>query len=189
MGSLKRPVLVLNKLWIPIRVITVQRAFKLIFVDRASIVSPKDYSVYNWDEWIKEDALPGEIGVQTVNRRIKVPEVIVLLKYDKVHRRGVRLTKKNIYLRDKYKCQYTGKQVSHKESDIDHIIPRCKGGKNSWDNMVVCSKDINRIKGDRTPAEAGLKLIRKPTKPTFSHLLIDPMIDVPESWKKFLRSK
>ena len=186
MSSLKRPVLVLNKLWIPIRVITVKRALKLLFADRASAILAKDYSVYNWADWSSMDAKDSEPGIQTANRRIRVPEVIVLLRYDKVHRKNIRLTKKNIYIRDKYKCKYTGKQVSHKEEDIDHVIPCSKGGKNTWDNMVVCSREINRQKGNRTPDEAGLKLIKTPKKPDYEQILIDPKMNIPESWKSFI---
>lgn len=186
MSSLKRPVLVLNKVWIPIRVITVKRALKLLFADRASTILADDYSVYNWAAWAAKDAKDDEPGIQTAYRRIRVPEVIVLLRYDKVHRKNIRLTKKNIYIRDRYKCQYTGKQMSHKDADIDHVVPRSHGGKNSWDNLVVCSRAINREKGDRTPEEAGLKLIKKPTKPNSDQILIDPKMDIPSSWEKFI---
>lgn len=186
MSSLNRPVLVLNKMWIPIRIASVKRCLKLIFADKASIVDPSDYAIYSWDNWVTMDSSGDKFAISTTRGDLKVPEVIVLLKYDKVYIKDLRLTKRNLYIRDKYKCQYSGKQVSHREADIDHIIPRSKGGKNSWNNMVVCSKEINRQKANRTPAEAGLKLIKKPTKPSNKHLLIDPKMDVPSSWSKFI---
>jgi 5-methylcytosine-specific restriction endonuclease McrA len=187
MSSLSRPVLVLNKGWIPIRIASVKRCLKLVFADRASIVNPTDYFVYDWETWIKIDCSNDKYVIQTSSIKIKVPEVIVLLKYDKVYIKDLRLTKRNIYIRDKYRCQYSGQQINYKDADIDHVIPRSRGGTNSWDNMVVCKKDINRIKADRTPEEAGLKLIRKPTRPSTEHLLIDPKIEMPESWSQFLR--
>jgi len=186
MSVLTRRVLVLNKLWMPIRVVSVKRAFKLLFAERASVVLPSDFSTYSWEAWAKLPVAEGEEGVQTTSSLIKIPEVVVLLKYDKIHKRGVRLTKRNVFIRDKYICQYTGRQVRSSEADIDHIIPKSRGGKNSWDNLVVCSKEINRRKGDRTPDEAGLKLLKKPTKPTYSRLMIDPKMKMPKSWEKFL---
>lgn len=187
MSSLSKPVLVLNKVWIPIRIVDVKRSLKLIFADKAFIVDPHDYAVYDWDKWASLNVKDEEEGIETTRQRIKIPEIIVLNHYDKTHRRGAKLTKRNIYIRDSYVCQYTGKKVSHKEADIDHIVPRSKGGKNTWDNMVVCTKEINRKKGDRNPEEAGLKLLKKPSKPNSHNLLIDPKMAIPNSWDKFIK--
>ena len=186
MSSLNRLVLVLNKMWIPIRIASVKRCLKLIFANKASIVDPSDYAVYSWDNWIEMDSSTDKYVISTTSKDLKVPEVIVLLKYDKVYIKDLKLTKKNLYIRDKYRCQYTGKQVSYEEADIDHVIPRSKGGKNSWENMVVCSKEVNRQKANRTPDEAGFKLIRKPAKPSNKRLLIDPKMNIPSSWTKFI---
>ena len=104
---------------------------------------------------------------------------------------SIKLTKRNIYIRDKYRCQYTGKQLKFNEANIDHVVPKAKGGKNTWDNLVVCSKDINSIKGDKTNEEAGLKLIKKPTKPSTDspYKLFDTRFNMPESWSKFIKVK
>ena len=104
MGSLNQPVLVLNKLWMPIRVIPSIRAFKLLFAHKASAVDHNDYSAYEWEEWLKQPVLKEDKVVQAVNYEIKIPEVIVLSAYDKVFRKDVKLTKRNIYIRDAYKC-------------------------------------------------------------------------------------
>ena len=190
MLSLNRPVLVLNKMWIPIRVASVKRCLKLVFADKASLIDPDNYSIYSWDEWAKLNSSNDEYSISTTSGSIKIPEVIVLLKYDKVYTKDLRLTKRNIYIRDRYKCQYTGKQLNFNEANIDHIIPRARGGKNTWDNLVVCTKEINSIKGDKTPEEAGLKLIKKPVKPTLDgpHRLLDPKFKMPDSWNKFIKS-
>lgn len=184
MSVLKEPVLVLNKVWMKIRIITVKRALKLIFADRASIISGPDFQIYKWKEWSELEADPDEKGIQTVYRRIKLPIVITLGKYDKVHRKSMRLTKQNIYRRDKYVCQYTGKRLSAAEADLDHIIPRSQGGRNSWNNLVVCSKEVNRVKADRTPEEAGLRLIKRPQKPT-EYIIVDPKIIENPYWENF----
>lgn len=189
MSSLNLDVLVLNKVWMPIRIIKVKRCIKLVFADRASIVDPDDYSIYNWDKWTSLPIPKGEDYISTTRNNVRVPELIVLSRYDKTHRRSLRLTKRNIYLRDGHVCQYTGQKINKNNGDIDHIVPRSKGGKNTWDNVVACLKDINRQKGNRTPEEAGLKLLRKPKKPHYDHLLIDPKITIRESWKKFIKVK
>jgi len=186
MKTLDRPVLVLNKSWMPIRVITVKRACTLIFADKASVILPDDYSVYNWEKWCNIDVSDDKEGIQLCYSRVLIPEVIVLIRFDKVKIHGVRLTKRSIFIRDQHQCQYSGKKVKLDDADIDHIIPKSKGGTSTWENMVVCSKEINRLKGNRTPEEAGLKLLKQPHCPTYNRVMIDPKTNVPKSWDKFL---
>lgn len=178
-------------MWIPIRVASVKRCLKLIFANKAALVDPTDYSIYSWEEWVALDASNDENQIITSRSAVKVPEVVVLSKYDKVYTKDLRLTKRNIYIRDKYKCQYTGRQLNYEDANIDHVIPRSRGGKNTWDNLVVCTKEINSIKGDKTPEEAGLKLIKQPVKPSPDgpHRLLDPKFNMPESWSKFIKTK
>jgi hypothetical protein len=187
MKLIDRPVLVLNKSWIPIRIITVKRACTLVFAEKASIILPSDYSLYNWNNWLNFELGEGEIGIEMVHGKMKLPEVIVLLKFNKANLSGVKLTKRNLYIRDSNVCQYSGKKISSKNADIDHILPKSRGGKTSWENMVVCSKEINRLKGNKTPEEAGLKLIKKPEKPIYTKIMLDPKLNVPSSWTNFLQ--
>ena len=187
MSSLNKPVLVLNKVWMPIRVIPAYRSLVLVFAKKASMVDTNTYDIYEWKEWIKQPIVETDPIIIGASYNVKVPEVIVLSTYDKVYKKNARLTKKNIYIRDGYKCQYSGKKIKGTEADIDHVIPRALGGKNSWENMVVCSKEINRQKANRTPEQANLKLIRKPIKPHTSKLLIDSRNDIPKSWHKFIK--
>ena len=188
MSALNKKVLVLNKVWMPIRVIPAYRAITLVFAGKASAIDVSDWSVYNWENWSERGLSEKPYGIiPTSSCSLEIPEIIVLSKYDKVFRKDIRLTKRNIYIRDGFICQYTGKKLKESEADIDHVKPRSKGGKNSWGNMVVCEKDLNRKKADRTPEQAGLKLIRKPKKPNTDRLLIDPKVRVPESWNKFLK--
>lgn len=188
MEVLNRKVMVLNKVWFPVRIVSVKRALKLIFAERAFVLDHKNsFSPCDWDKWVKMPVDGDQYYITTTRDPVRVPEVIVLCHYDKMHDRTVRLTKRNIFLRDGSVCQYTGKRVKSSNADIDHIIPRSRGGKNSWDNMVVCSKEINRKKGDRTPSEAGLKLIKKPSKPSGMKLLLNPDMEILDSWKYFLK--
>jgi len=165
------------------------RAFTLLFAEKASVVDVEDYAVYSWDEWSKMPTTDNDSVIHTSNKDVKLPEVIVLSNYDKLPKKGMKLTKRNIFLRDNFTCQYTGQTVSTKTADIDHIIPKSRGGKTSWDNLVVCSKTINRLKADRTPQEAGLKLLKQPTRPEPQAIYIDPRMDMPKSWANFIAKK
>ncbi len=187
MTHLNDKVLILNKSWIPIRVKTVKESIKVIYRLRASIVNPIDYSVYNWLEWTKLDVKDGENFIQTSRNRIKVPEVVVLGQYNKIPHYNVRLSKKNIFVRDLQRCQYSGKVLSRKDADIDHVVPKSKGGKTTWDNLVVCSKQINREKANKSVKEAGLELLRKPYKPQYHPIITDPNEEYPKSWEKFIK--
>ena len=186
MNNINSPVLILNNSWLPIRVRTVKEAICLVFREKACIVDPGDYSTYTWGEWITLDCFIADRYIQAVHDRVKLPEIIVLKHYNQIPTYNLRLTKKNLFIRDKFTCQYTGKNISHKEADIDHVIPRSKGGRTVWSNLVVCDKTVNRKKADRTPEEAGLALRKQPRKPSALSLLIDPRMEQPESWKKFL---
>ena len=185
--NIKKPILILNKSWTPIRVKTVETSIKLVWRKRAVFVDAKDYSVYNWEEWILLPIEENELYIQTPKIRVKLPEVIVLTEYNKIPSYDVRLTRRNIFVRDNFTCQYTNKKVNYNNADIDHIIPKSKGGRDKWDNLVVASKEINRKKGNKTNEETGLKLIKKPKKPDYKSLIIDPRINIPESWKKFIK--
>ena len=187
MGSLNNLVLILNNGWTAIRVKNVKAAIRLTARERARIVDTTNYEVYTWNEWIALEVKDGEKYIQGATMQVKIPEVIVLTKYSKVPDHNVRLTKKNLFIRDCYKCQYSGQELSPKEANIDHIIPRAKGGKTTWTNLVVSSKEINRKKGNRTPEEAGLKLLKKPKKPDSQSILFDPRKKIPDSWRKFIK--
>jgi len=187
MSVLDNPVLVLNKNWYPIRVKNVKSAIQIVSRMRAVFIDPSDYSLYTWKEWLQFIPKEDELGILTPNTRVRVPEVVLLTAYGKIPDKAPRLTRKHIFIRDNYKCQYTGEDVNMKNADIDHIIPSSRGGKNNWGNLVVCSKTVNRKKGNKTPEEAGLELIRKPMKPTGSHLMIDPKMERPESWSNFIK--
>ena len=103
--------------------------------------------------------------IATVKQHIRVPTVIVSLNYSKVPKREPKLTSAAIMERDNHTCQVTGIKLPKHKLNIDHIIPKSKGGVNDWKNMVSMSKEINSKKGNKTLEEAGLKLIKQPRKP------------------------
>ncbi len=189
MSVLNDLVLILNKNWEAIRIRNVKDAIRLISRERACFVDHSNWSVYTWLEWINLEVEPGEKFISTVSFNIRVPEIIILTKYNKVPEYDVKLTKRNVFIRDRYNCQYTGDKVHPKNADIDHVVPKSKGGKTTWDNLVVTSKKLNRKKGNKSLKESGLKLVKKPIKPSYRSILFDPRKEIKESWKKFIKIK
>lgn len=165
----KETVLVLNRNWQAIHVKSPLEAMTMMYSDTATAldIRGEDYMIpLKWSEWIK---LPIEDGkddfIQTVKGNIKIPKVLVLCNYGKVPRKRPKFSSKAIWDRDEGICQYTGRKLTPQEANIDHIIPKSRGGKTDWHNCVLTHKEINSKKADRTPEEAGLKLIKRPQDP------------------------
>ena len=188
-------VLVLNKHYMPIRIVGARRAFSLLFRDLAEVVSFEQdgYSNYNFQSWCEVSQFrrnfepDGHDWVSTVNFYIAVPRIIRLLFYDRLPRNEVKFNRRNIFARDKNKCQYCGKRQRTSELSLDHIIPKSMGGKSVWENIVCACAKCNVKKGGRTPRQAGMTLIQKPVKPKHN-----PLVHIHlghqryRSWKQFL---
>jgi 5-methylcytosine-specific restriction endonuclease McrA len=178
-----------------VRVISVKRAFTLLFKDLAEVVSVENnnYSNYDFYSWcdvskFKRQFEPdGHDWVTTVNFHIAVPRIIRLLFYDRLPRNEVKFNRRNIFARDKNTCQYCGKRFSTAELSLDHIIPRTLGGAACWENIVCACMKCNIKKGGRTPKQARMVLIRKPAKPKRNPLLhLHLGHKRYKSWKQFL---
>jgi 5-methylcytosine-specific restriction endonuclease McrA len=118
-----------------------------------------------WDEWITLPVREGDNAVRTARGAIRVPTVIVAVNFAKVPKKRPKLCSKTIRERDGNRCQYTGKLLKPDEGSLDHVLPRSRGGADSWENLVWSSKDVNTRKGNRLPHEAGLKLLSVPRAP------------------------
>lgn len=170
--GLTASVLVLNRLYMAIRVISARRAFSMLSRNLAEVISVDDgkYINYDMESWIElselRDAFPAHTDwVRTVRMHIAVPKIIRLLGYDRLPAQTVKLNRRNIYARDHNQCQYCGKNYPTCELTLDHILPRSQGGVSSWTNLVCACVDCNSRKGGRTPHQASMKLIRKPVQP------------------------
>jgi len=108
-----------------------------------------------------------------VGRAIRVPRVILLLAYDRVPKRRVRFSRFNIYTRDRNTCQYCGQTFPRSELNLDHVVPRSRGGRSTWENVVCSCHECNRKKGGRTPEEAGMKLLRPPRRPEWTPFMLE----------------
>jgi 5-methylcytosine-specific restriction endonuclease McrA len=114
-------------------------------------------------------------GVPTVDGEVRVPRVLHLIRYDRFPAHRVRLTRKNLLLRDDYQCQYCGRHPGVRELNIDHVLPRSRLGADTWENLVVSCRSCNLKKGRRTPFEAKMTLLRQPREPNWSttrHILL-----------------
>jgi 5-methylcytosine-specific restriction endonuclease McrA len=160
-------VLVLNRHWQAIDVKTPAEAFSIMATNAATAldISPGDLRPVTWAEWLELPVREDDRGIGTVRGSVRVPTVIVLARYEKVPRKRARFSLRSLWDRDGGTCQYTGRKLSPGEGNIDHVVPRSRGGRTSWDNCVLAHKKVNHRKGNRTPEEAGLRLLRPPRVP------------------------
>jgi len=163
---LNTAVLVLNRNYQPVHVTNVKRAFSLLYMGIARAID-EQYRLYDFDSWAALSAAEHE-GIATIQRVIRVPRVLVLMAYEYLPKGRVRFSRLNIYARDNDTCQYCGLQASRAELNLDHVVPRAQGGRTSWENVVCSCIECNLSKGGRTPEQAGMKLLRKPTRPRWT---------------------
>lgn len=186
----QKKVLVLNKSWKAIGIVTLEKALKKVAgtykdgTPKAKIIDcVHDFQSFNWEDWTQLRPRDGEEGMRSVNAIFRIPEVIQYTRYDKVPIQKVHYNRRTIYRRDGNQCQYCSKKKTLGELSIDHVVPRCQGGKSIWTNVVVACTECNARKAGRTPKEANMKLLRNPIKPKYSFFTGDIKI---ESWEQFL---
>lgn len=165
---MNRRVLVLNQDFSPISICTIQRAFLLVFLEKADLVSKSNGTL-----------------IRSVRESFPMPSVIKLKRFVHIPYKGVVLTRQNIFKRDGFTCQYCG---TTKDLTLDHVIPKAKGGKTTWKNLVTACKRCNSRKGDFTPEEAGLKILNRPFKPNYVIFLRDYSGFDYEEWRPFLKT-
>ena len=164
----KTIVLVLNRNWQAINIRTPADAFCQMATNVATaleIEGENHIRPVQWDEWITLPVRDGDHAVRTVHGAIRVPTVVVAVNYARVPKKRPKLCAKNIRERDGNRCQYTGKLLAPDEGSLDHVLPRSRGGRDTWENLVWSCKEVNARKGNRLPHEAGLKLLHEPRAP------------------------
>lgn len=192
-AALDQPVLVLNRLWQAINIIGARRAFALLARGHAQVVHPSDddfrvFSLLDWVDFSRHNPpLSAQEAVNTPNRSIRLPRVILLLFFDKLPCKEMKMTRANVFERDKSTCQYCGRRFSSEELNLDHVIPRDRGGKTTWENIVCSCIPCNTRKANRLPHEAGMRLIRKPIRPKWRPVIsIVMQSQHRDRWKDFL---
>ena len=182
---LDRPTLVLNRNWQPVGVATVAKALTKVWNESARIVDPADYQQYTWQDWSQLRPEDGDLFIQTHRFQLRVPEVVTLTKYDRLPTNAVMFSRRNVFKRDKFTCQYCGARPGSEELTIDHVTPRAQGGTSTWVNCVLACIDCNSRKADRTPEQAGMPLRSQPVRPTWRPLYAARGVRI-ESWSRFV---
>lgn len=198
--ALESSVLVLNKFFAAVHIVNAKRAFTMLCKESAEVVSIDDgqYNSYDFTSWVDVSAFKAECelpdedryeSIKTFSLEVRVPKIIRLVVYDKLPKATVKFNRKNIFARDKNRCQYCGKKVPTSELSLDHVIPRTQGGTSNWKNIVCACTNCNKHKGGRRPEEAGMKLICKPVKPKHCPLIqLKLGSNKYNSWKQFLNN-
>jgi 5-methylcytosine-specific restriction endonuclease McrA len=187
---LNENVLVLNRLWQAINVCTAERAFTLLYMGHAEVVVENggNFQTFDFHEWRDfTQNHDGDDVVHTVSFKIRIPRVILLLFFDRLPHKEVKFTRHNIFERDRNTCQYCGKHFDRRDLNLDHVIPRDRGGTTTWENIVCACIPCNTRKANRSPTEAGMHLIRKPKRPKWRPFVNVTIATVAhDSWKHFL---
>jgi len=194
-SALESNVLVLNKHYAAVRVVSAKRAFVMLFKRIAEIIAVEDsqYVSYDFDSWREVSQFRAKYQrehhdwVRCVKFELAVPRIIRLLFYDRLPRQPVKFNRRNIYARDGNRCQYCGRKFPTNELSLDHVVPRSRGGDTAWSNIVCCCVDCNVRKGGRVPNEAHMRLIAEPTKPKRSPVItLRLSSEKYASWRQFL---
>ncbi|MGD9692148.1 MAG: HNH endonuclease [Phycisphaerales bacterium] len=178
-----------------LRVVSARRAFSLLMRDLAEVihVDQGQYMAYDFSSWAELSIARSSFDadrtdwVRTVRFEIAVPKVVRLLGYDRLPQQHVKLNRRNLFARDRNRCQYCGAGFPTSELSIDHVVPRAQGGADSWENLVCACVRCNARKGGRTPDQARMTLITKPVRPRRNPVIALRMgQEKYASWKAFL---
>lgn len=182
---LSQPTLVLNRSWQAICTTSVRHAIVLLYRGRAKVISPDTYELYDIESWSDLSQIKNGPRIHGVSFSIPIPEVVILTGCDVYPRPKVVFSRKNIFKRDRFACQYCGAHPKVTDLTIDHVHPKSRGGRSTWENCVVSCRDCNERKGNRTPEEARLSLRSTPRMPAWLPFVAQHSSPKP-SWEKFL---
>lgn len=183
--------LVLNKTWTPIGTVSLQRAIIMLFSTysngepKAKVIEPDSYQSYLWDDWAAVTPSENEEVIRGAKSRYKIPDVILLTKYNHLPQPKVHFSRRALHKRDNMQCQYCSAKPGSDDLTIDHILPRSRGGTTTWENCVLACMKCNARKADRTPEEANMTLLSVPVKPKSSIFRYDT-IRPSKTWDAFL---
>ena len=208
-ATISKKVLVLNRNWCAVGLIGLPRAMTLLFSQyedgepKAKIITPPpkgSYEVWDWSDWSNLRPEIGEDGLVSTSKVYKIPEVLILSRYNSLPKQKVNFCRRSIWKRDDYSCQYCGRKPDHDECTLDHILPKSLGGETSWTNCVLACYQCNSQKADKRPEDAfrpkdkkkarrwigpsPMKLIKEPKKPEYS--IIKDKIKILDTWKHWL---
>jgi 5-methylcytosine-specific restriction endonuclease McrA len=183
------PVLVVNRFFQPVQITSARRAFLLLYGGSALAIDEIG-EMHDFPAWRELPVRDGDHGLSIVGGSLRVPRVLHLRRYERTRRPVIRLSRKNVMLRDAHQCQYCGRRLPVRDLNIDHVLPRSRGGPDSWENLVTACRICNLRKGWRTPDEAAMRLMRSPGPPRWSATM-QILMGSPspfEEWAPFLKA-
>jgi 5-methylcytosine-specific restriction endonuclease McrA len=186
---LELPVLVVNRFFQPVQITSARRAFLLLFGGSAQAIDEAG-DLHDFPAWRQLPVREHDDGLPILSGSLRVPRVLHLRRYERVRRQPVRLTRKNLMLRDAHQCQYCARRPPVRDLNIDHVLPRSRGGEASWENLVTACRVCNLRKGRRTPDEAAMRLLRIPGPPRWT-MAMEILLGAPdpfEEWGPFLKT-
>lgn len=188
-------VLVLNKNWQPIKILNAFDAISDLFIGKAECIDC-NYNCHDFDSWVNnwEDlydisSLDKTKIIVTSQFKFMIPEIIKYKTISRAYDFKVKFSRKNVFKRDGNVCQYCHKEFPLSRLNIDHILPRCRGGKTTWENVVVSCIKCNSKKDDKTPEEANMKLLKQPMRPLYidhDNKKYSSVPKFPTSWNDFV---
>ncbi|MCC7292622.1 MAG: HNH endonuclease [Phycisphaerales bacterium] len=193
----------LNAHYLALRIISVRRALSLLFKRLADErpaaeiihVEGGKYVSYDFADWAELSTFRAQFElerydwIRTVRSPIAAPKIIRVLSYSRMPRHQIKFNRRNLFARDENTCQYCGRKFHTKDLSLDHVIPRSRGGSNTWENIVCACLRCNVHKGGRTPDEAHMHLVRRPAKPARHPMLHVKLSDTRyASWKHFVNA-
>jgi 5-methylcytosine-specific restriction endonuclease McrA len=195
--------LVLNKNFYAIHIATWEKAIALLYTGQAKAVD-EDLITYDFDNWtelskLMKDKDPGNRGfVHSASLRIAIPEVIQLTRYDRLPKQEAKFSRRNIFEHYNFTCCYCGKKFPKPSKDkkpelnLDHVIPRSKGGPTNWNNIVLSCVPCNTKKDDKALEEVHMKLLVKPSRPKWNGnqaIKMQASTPIPVSWQRLIDDK
>jgi 5-methylcytosine-specific restriction endonuclease McrA len=183
--------LVLNRNYYAVHISNWKKAVSLLYQGHAQAVD-ENLQAYDFKDWVELSAMMTENAkgfVNSVTMRVAIPEVIRLTRYDKLPRQDVKFSRRNIFEHYKRKCCYCGVKVTPETSNWDHVIPKSKGGVSNWTNIVLSCYPCNTKKDDKTPKEAGMALLIKPSRPKWQGaktVTVSAPLPIPVSWQNLI---
>jgi len=178
--------LVLNRNWLAVGVTPVRHAVSLLFMGHASVIHPETFEAHDFSSWADLSAAETEYCIRGVNLQIRVPEIVVLRFFNGFPARKVVFSRRNLFRRDQYTCQYCGKKPESDSLTVDHLIPRSRGGRSTWENCILACSQCNAKKGNRTPNDSGMRPMRPPMRPHWIPYFSIPISHRRVSWEKFV---
>ena len=196
----KRICLNLNSVWQPVGTKTVKEAicdlysgsFEALDIEYSftkkgyNFDSPSSIISKRWEEWVNLPIRDFDLYVCSSKLKVRVPTVLITNKYSKMPINHLKPTAEGIRKRDLGTCQYSGRKLQKNEGSVDHVLPRGRGGEDTWENLVYCDRKINLNKSNKTPQEAGLKLLKNPKEPVGVYACSLVLSSENADWKHFV---